>query len=85
MLGRVRIGASACGVIVAAGRVWVSSTAEDTVVSVDPTSLKVLSRAPVGDRPCGLAFGDGSTPSMDWAAAPLRLLVREATSSARSA
>ena len=37
-----------------------------------------------GDRLVEL-FGDGSTPPMDWAAAPLRLLVREATTSARSA
>ena len=37
-----------------------------------------------GDRLVEL-FGDASTPPMDWAAAPLRLLVREATSSARSA
>jgi hypothetical protein len=37
-----------------------------------------------GDRLVEL-FGDASTPPMDWAAAPLRLLVREATTSARSA
>jgi hypothetical protein len=30
-------------------------------------------------------FGDAATPPMEWAASPLRLLVREATSAARSA
>ena len=30
-------------------------------------------------------FGDGATEAMDWAASALRLLVREATSAARSA
>ena len=37
-----------------------------------------------GDRLVEL-FGDAATPPMDWAATPLRLLVREATTSARSA
>ncbi len=34
-----------------------------------------------GDRLVEL-FGDAATPSMEWAASPLRLLVREATSAA---
>lgn len=60
VLGRVKVGGGACGVLVAAGRVWVSSYAEGTLSSVDPRTLRVLSTTRVGDKPCGLAYGEGS-------------------------
>ena len=60
VLGRVKVGGGACGVIVAAGRVWVSSYTDGTLSSVDPRTMKVLSTTRVGDKPCGLAYGAGS-------------------------
>ena len=60
VLGRAKVGGGACGVIVAAGRVWVSSYADGTLSSVDPRTMKVVSTTEVGDKPCGLAYGAGS-------------------------
>jgi hypothetical protein len=60
VLGRVKVGGGACGVIVAAGRVWVSSYTDGTLAAVDPRSMKVVSTTRVGDNPCGLAYGAGS-------------------------
>lgn len=60
VLGRVEVGGGACGVLVAAGRVWVSSYADGTLSAVDPRTMTVVSTTRVGDKPCGLAYGAGS-------------------------
>ena len=58
--GRVTTGDQPCGVLGAAGRVWVSNYFDDTLVSLDPRSLRERSRVHVGSSPCGLAYGAGS-------------------------
>ena len=58
--GRVTTGDQPCGVLGAAGRVWVSNYFDDTLVSLDPHSLHQRSTVHVGSSPCGLAHGAGS-------------------------
>jgi YVTN family beta-propeller protein len=40
--------------------VWVADTLSDTLVRIDPTTNTVMTTIPVGSRPRGVAFGDGS-------------------------
>jgi YVTN family beta-propeller protein len=56
----VRLGNAPCGVLEAAGKVWVSNFGDDTLQSVDPATGKASAPVKVGDQPCGLAYGAGS-------------------------
>jgi YVTN family beta-propeller protein len=56
----VEVGNRPCGVLSAAGSVWVSTYTDDQVVRLDPTSHAVLAHAKTGGSPCGMAFGAGS-------------------------
>jgi len=60
VVARVRTGSQPCGVLVAAGKVWVSNYGDSTLVSVDPVTRAVSAPVEVGTSPCGLAFGAGS-------------------------
>src|SRR5689334_8353525 len=60
LAGSVRLGNAPCGVLVAAGKVWVSNFGDDTLQSVDPSTNKASAPVKVGDQPCGLAYGAGS-------------------------
>ncbi|WP_395656181.1 DUF6923 family protein [Nocardioides sp.] len=57
---RVETGQQPCGILGAAGRIWVSNYGEDTLVTVDPATLEVGDPVHVGGAPCGLAHGAGS-------------------------
>lgn len=56
----VTVGHKPCGVLSAAGAVWVSDYGDNDVARIDPVTHKVLSRAGTGAAPCGMAFGAGS-------------------------
>src|SRR5690242_19988934 len=57
---RLEVGQQPCGILGAAGRIWVSLYGEDTLVSIDPETLDVGRPVEVGGSPCGLAYGAGS-------------------------
>lgn len=57
---RVTTGGQPCGVLGAAGHVWVSNYGDNTLVAVDPRTGKVGDPIAVGSSPCGLAYGAGS-------------------------
>src|SRR4051794_1262044 len=57
---QVTVGAKPCGVLYAAGAVWVSDYGANDVARIDPVSHRVLSRAGTGLAPCGMAYGAGS-------------------------
>lgn len=57
---RVTLGRQPCGVLSAAGSVWVSLYGEDRVVRLDPATGAVRGSTPTGKAPCGLASGAGS-------------------------
>ncbi|MGA8245840.1 MAG: YncE family protein [Nocardioides sp.] len=67
--GRVTTGSQPCGILGAAGRVWVSDLGNDDLVAVDPTTLHVGHSIKVGTKPCGLAFGGGSVWVEDYGSA----------------
>src|SRR4051794_4378918 len=58
--GRVATGLQPCGILAAAGQVWVSNLGEDDLVAVNPDTLRVGPSIKVGVKPCGLAYGAGS-------------------------
>jgi YVTN family beta-propeller protein len=58
--GRAETGSKPCGILGAAGRIWVSNYGDDNLVSVDPDTLAVGKPTDVGVSPCGLAYGAGS-------------------------
>lgn len=60
VVARVRTGAQPCGVLGAAGKVWVSNYGDSTLVAIDPVTHAVSPPVKVGVSPCGLAFGGGS-------------------------
>jgi streptogramin lyase len=55
----VRIGRTPFDVLAAYGRVWVTAWEAGRLVEVDPHSLQVLRRIPIGSRPTGLHAADG--------------------------
>jgi YVTN family beta-propeller protein len=55
-----RTGRQPCALVVTRNRVWVSNYGSNTVVAVDPASLRVTSSTKVDSQPCGLTFGAGS-------------------------
>src|SRR4051794_35909457 len=57
---QVAVGAKPCGVLSAAGAVWVSDYGANDVARIDPVTHRVLSRADTGLAPCGMAYGAGS-------------------------
>src|SRR3954452_4197037 len=56
----VVVGDRPCGVLAAAGSVWVSAYGNNQVARLDPRSHRVLSRAATGAAPCGMAYGAAS-------------------------
>lgn len=60
MTGRVATGTKPCGILGAAGHIWVSDFGDDNLRTVDPRTLAVGKPVKVGDEPCGLAVGAGS-------------------------
>ena len=60
VVARVRTGTAPCGILVAAGKVWVSNYGDGTLVTIDPATHAVSAPVKVGVSPCGLAYGAGS-------------------------
>jgi serine/threonine-protein kinase len=48
------------GVAAGAGAIWATVTADDRVVRIDPQTEMVTRRYRVGDRPNGIAYGEGA-------------------------
>ena len=67
--GRVATGSQPCGILGAAGQIWVSDFRNDRLVSVEPNSLHVGPDVKVGSKPCGLAYGGGSVWVEDYGSA----------------
>jgi hypothetical protein len=67
----VTVGPKPCGVLSAAGAVWVSEYGADDVVRLDPATHQVLSRARTGAAPCGMAYGAGSVWVEDYSGSAL--------------
>jgi hypothetical protein len=67
--GRVTTGSQPCGILGAAGKIWVSDLGNDDLVSVDPRTMHVGPAVEVGAKPCGLAFGAGSIWVEDYGSA----------------
>ena len=65
----VEVGNRPCGVLAAAGSVWVSDYQDNDVARLDVATHRVLSRAKTGTSPCGMAFGAGSVWVEDYGAA----------------
>ena len=57
---RIAVGATPDSVLVAYGRVWVTTWGAGKLVVVDPRTLKVLRRINVGSKPAGLAARNGA-------------------------
>jgi YVTN family beta-propeller protein len=57
---RITVGATPDSVLVAYGRVWVTTWGAGKLVVVDPRTLKVLRRIDVGSKPAGLAARNGA-------------------------
>src|SRR5205823_2694322 len=49
-----------CGVAIAAGSVWVDGYASASVIRVDPQTLKIVKRIPMGDQIWDITVGAGS-------------------------
>jgi streptogramin lyase len=56
---RVKLGGAAVGVVVSGGSVWVAIRDRDTVIRVDPRTLRVLHTTTVGNDPAYLAAAGG--------------------------
>jgi streptogramin lyase len=76
--GRVTTGSQPCGILGAAGKIWVSDLGNDDLVSVDPRTMHVGPAVEVGAKPCGLAFGAGSIWVEDYGSAEVTRSVRRA-------
>jgi len=57
---RIAVGATPDSVLVAYGRVWVTTWGAAKLAVVDPRTLKVLRRINVGSKPAGLAARNGA-------------------------
>jgi YVTN family beta-propeller protein len=60
VVGKVEIGGQPCGVLVAAGAVWVTDAQEGLLRRIDPVSHRVLGTTSVSPTPCELTTGFGS-------------------------
>jgi YVTN family beta-propeller protein len=67
--GRATVGSQPCGILGAAGKIWVSDFGNDDLVTVDPLTLHVGPRIKVGAKPCGLAYGGRSIWVEDYGSA----------------
>src|SRR5687768_14851715 len=64
---RTRDGAQPCGIIGAAGSIWVSLWGEHALVRLDPkTGARIGAAAKTGSQPCGLAQGGGAIWTADY-------------------
>jgi YVTN family beta-propeller protein len=67
-ISRLRAGSKPCGILGAAGSMWVSNFGDATVVRLDPVSgLRLGDPVPTGASPCGMAEGAGSIWTSDYA------------------
>lgn len=57
---RIVVGASPDNVLVAFGRVWVTTWGDGRLAVVDPRTLRVVRRIAVGPKPAGLAVRNGA-------------------------
>jgi YVTN family beta-propeller protein len=57
---RVRTGGQPCGVVAAAGAVWVTDAASAQLLRISPTTKAVVRRTSLDRTPCELAFGYGA-------------------------
>jgi YVTN family beta-propeller protein len=57
---RIVVGASPDNVLVAFGRVWVTTWGDGKLAVVDPLTLRVVRRIDVGPKPAGLAVRNGA-------------------------
>jgi YVTN family beta-propeller protein len=57
---RLKVGKRPCGILGAAGKIWVSLYGENKLVAIDPDTGEIGKPTSVGASPCGLAFGAGS-------------------------
>ena len=57
---RIAVGASPDNVLVAFGRVWVTTWGDGKLAVVDPRTLRVVRRIDVGPKPAGLAVRNGA-------------------------
>ena len=64
---RVTVGRKPCGILGAAGVIWISNYGDDNVVRLDPISGRSIGQpALTGRQPCGLAAGGGSIWTADY-------------------
>src|SRR4051812_45609517 len=54
------VGTSPCGVLVAAGSVWVSLYGDSELLRLDPSTLALKGKAKTARGPCGIAYGAGA-------------------------
>jgi streptogramin lyase len=59
-VAKVRVGGQPCGVLAAAGSVWVTDAAEGLLKRIDPSTHRVVSTTRVTQTPCELTYGFGS-------------------------
>src|SRR3954467_2467334 len=65
---RVRVGTNPCGILGAAGSIWVSNFNDNDLVRLDAkTGAAIGAPVPTGAQPCGLAEGAGSIWTADYA------------------
>jgi YVTN family beta-propeller protein len=57
---RVHTGGQPCGVVAAAGSVWVTDAAAGQLLRINPTTSAVVQRTPLDRTPCELVFGYGA-------------------------
>src|SRR5215831_3864166 len=58
---RTRTGSQPCGILGAAGAIWVSDFTDGTLVRLDATTGRPMGPPlQVGAQPCGMAYGAGS-------------------------
>jgi YVTN family beta-propeller protein len=57
---KVDVGGQPCGVVGAAGAVWVSDAQQGRVLRIDPVAAKVTATVDVDASPCEMTFAEGS-------------------------
>ncbi len=60
VVAKVAVGGQPCGVVAAAGAVWVTDAQSATLVRIDAASNAVVTSTPVDATPCELTFGYGA-------------------------
>jgi streptogramin lyase len=60
VVGKVQVGGQPCGVLAAAGSVWVTDAGAGTLQRIDPRTHRVIATTRVSSKPCELTEGFGS-------------------------